>query len=59
MRKNDSDQIILNFKKWFKEDLIEKHIKNAEKCRNYDAFKINPLLLFYLSNTIPPCLLHS
>jgi len=46
----EKQTILLKFKQWFKESLIESHKKNTEKLKDINEFNINPFLLYYLSN---------
>jgi len=50
MKKKEKEEIILKFKDWFKETLIESHKKNTEKLKEVTEFNINPFLLYYLAN---------
>jgi hypothetical protein len=50
MTQTEKDSILLKFKQWFKESLIESHKKNTEKLKDINEFNINPFLLYYLSN---------
>lgn len=50
MTQAEKDTILLKFKQWFKESLIESHKKNTEKLKDINEFNINPFLLYYLSN---------
>lgn len=50
MTKKEKDAILLSFKQWFKDSLIESHRKNTEKLKDINEFNINPFLLYYLSN---------
>jgi hypothetical protein len=49
---NDQERIelILKFKIWFKDSLIDSHLRNTNKLTNLEEFQINPLLLYYLAN---------
>ncbi len=50
MTKIEKGEILLKFKLWFKDSLIESHKKNTEKLRDINEFNINPFLLYYLAN---------
>ncbi|MFN8346123.1 MAG: PmeII family type II restriction endonuclease [Spirosomataceae bacterium] len=50
MTQTEKEAILLKFKQWFKESLIESHKKNTEKLKDINEFNINPFLLYYLSN---------
>lgn len=50
MTKEEKEIVLQKFKIWFKDSLIQSHVKNTEKLTDIDEFKINPFLLFYLSN---------
>ncbi len=50
MTKQERDEILIKFKEWFKDSLIESHRKNTEKLSDIREFQINPFLLYYLSN---------
>lgn len=50
MTKDQKEEVLLKFKSWFKDSLIQSHIKNSEKLKDISEFKINPFLLFYLAN---------
>ncbi len=49
MTKKEKGEILLKFKLWFKDSLIESHKKNTEKLKDINEFNINPFLLYYLS----------
>lgn len=50
MTVEEKETILLKFRQWFKDSLIESHRKNTEKLRDINEFNINPFLLYYLSN---------
>lgn len=50
MTKEEKEIILVKFKQWFKESLIETHKKNTQKLKDINEFNINPFLLYYLSN---------
>lgn len=50
MTQAEKESILIKFKQWFKESLIESHKKNTEKLKDINEFNINPFLLYYLSN---------
>lgn len=53
MLSEDRKLEILNMAKiWFKETIIQNHIKNIEKLKNPKEFNINPFLITYLANFI-------
>lgn len=50
MTTDEKEIILLRFKKWFKESLIESHKRNTKKLTDIKEFQINPFLLYYLAN---------
>jgi hypothetical protein len=50
MNKKEKEEILLRFKEWFQDSLIESHRKNTEKLKDINEFNINPFLLYYLAN---------
>jgi hypothetical protein len=50
MSPQEKEIVLEKFKIWFKDTLIESHILNTKKLVNLKEFKINPFLLYYLSN---------
>jgi hypothetical protein len=48
MTVEEKETILLKFKLWFKDSLIESHRKNTEKLKDINEFNINPFLLYYL-----------
>ena len=50
MNKKEKEGILIRFKEWFKDSLIESHRKNTEKLTDINKFNINPFLLYYLAN---------
>lgn len=50
MKATEKQEILVKFKVWFKDGLIESHKANTLKLVNLDEFNINPFLLHYLSN---------
>ena len=50
MTNAEKETILVKFKDWFKDSLIESHRKNTEKLKDINEFNINPFLLYYLSN---------
>lgn len=50
MNLEEKQLILLKFKEWFKDSLIESHLKNTKKLKNIKEFNINPFLLYYLAN---------
>jgi Type II restriction endonuclease EcoO109I len=50
MNVEEKNAILVKFKLWFKDSLIESHKKNTEKLKDINEFNINPFLLYYLSN---------
>lgn len=61
MNPTDRDTILLGFKNWFKDSLVESHKRNTEKLSDITKFNINPFLLHYLAyylegNSLPQSL---
>jgi hypothetical protein len=50
MNKKEKEGILIRFKEWFQDSLIESHRKNTEKLTDIKEFNINPFLLYYLAN---------
>jgi hypothetical protein len=50
MNKKEKEGILIRFKEWFQDSLIESHRKNTEKLTDINEFNINPFLLYYLAN---------
>src|SRR5664280_1048014 len=50
MNKKEKEGILIRFKEWFQDSLIESHRKNTEKLTDINKFNINPFLLYYLAN---------
>ena len=50
MNKKEKEEILIRFKDWFQDSLIESHRKNTEKLTDINEFNINPFLLYYLAN---------
>lgn len=50
MTESEKCDILQKAKIWFKDSIIENHIKNTLKLSNIKEFNINPFLLAYLSN---------
>jgi hypothetical protein len=50
MNNKEKKEILIRFKDWFQDSLIESHRKNTEKLRDINKFNINPFLLYYLAN---------
>jgi hypothetical protein len=50
MNKKEKEGILIRFKEWFQDSLIENHRKNTEKLTDINEFNINPFLLYYLAN---------
>lgn len=50
MDKVEKIEILSKFKKWFKDSLIESHVRNTKKLSDINEFNINPFLLYYLAN---------
>ena len=50
MNKKKRLEILKNAKAFFKNNIVEKHIKNTEKLKEVKEFKINPFLVNYLAN---------
>jgi hypothetical protein len=50
MNKSEKSEILSKFKIWFKESLIESHVRNTKKLSDINKFNINPFLLYYLAN---------
>lgn len=46
----DNEEIIEKAKDFFREVIVENHIKNTKKLKDIDAFKVNPFLTKYLAN---------
>lgn len=50
MTDQEREEVIIKFKKWFKNSLIANHIKNTKKLKNIKELTINPFLTYYLAN---------
>src|ERR1700761_2278952 len=50
MSKIEKGKIIEIFKDWFRNELVISHKRNTEKLKDLNEFKINPFLIYYLSN---------
>jgi len=50
MKEKDKKEIMIRFSKWFKDSLINSHLKNTKKLSDIKEFNINPFLLHYLAN---------
>ena len=50
MNPQEKEIVLEKFKVWFKDSLLVSHKNNTQKLEDLDEFKINPFLLFYLSN---------
>ena len=49
MDQKERDEILQKSKDFFKEKIILNHIRNTEKLKNLNEFKVNPFTLTYLS----------
>ncbi len=50
MTEHEKCEILQKAKIWFKDSIIENHIKNTLKLMNIKEFNVNPFLVAYLSN---------
>jgi hypothetical protein len=50
IQKLDNNEILKKAQTWFRDVLVENHIKNTAKLQNIKEFKINPFLIMYLAN---------
>lgn len=50
MKDEEKKEILIKFSEWFRDSLINSHIKNTKKLSDIKEFNINPFLLHYLAN---------